>query len=547
MKAFDPFRILDVTVDATKSEIKKAYRKKSLETHPDKNKDDPLASSKFLQVTRAYKALTDEAAIENYKKYGNPDGPGTMKVAIGLPYFLMKKENQILSLCISFLFILVVIPSLFLYWYSGSYLSTDKSVNDEDGRGFAMAINENITFMDIPKLVGWASDFNNIKVNSKEELELLSKLNSDILHNKGPSFSPKDGRIMQNFKPNLLIMFYMFRGEIPEYLRKQARVIIEKVPNIIDLLLEISMSFHVQYRMRRSRKNMSFKAMVTLINFNQHLIQGLWEKDSQLLQLPHMDADKISKIGKKLQKKEVTLKEYTALSKEDRASHGVFSESELKSVEQCISNIPNIDISAEIMTEGSEDIVVLDVVSIKIKLTRKNLKEGEKAAKVCSRTYPFLKDEVYYVYLTDIKDMAIFSHVKFRKSDHIVEETIKFQAQPQMIGKCKMRVHCYCDSYIGVEAFSELDFEVKQSSETRTMYSYHEDDIKREPTLFEQVLQGMNEVNSDDDLEEEEDNDDKTDSKQTTKKVHDHETFDSKKNSAKVQDEEDELSDERDD
>ena len=98
MKAFDPFEILKITPEATKSEIKKAFRKRSLETHPDKNPDDPLAASKFLQVTKAHQALTDEDAIENYKKYGNPDGPSAMKLAIGLPHFLMKKENQVLSL-----------------------------------------------------------------------------------------------------------------------------------------------------------------------------------------------------------------------------------------------------------------------------------------------------------------------------------------------------------------------------------------------------------------------------------------------------------------
>ncbi len=98
MKAFDPFEILDIPHDADTRAIKKAFRKKSVETHPDKNPNDPLAASRFLQVTRAHQALTDEDSKENYKKDGNPDGPGPMKVAIGLPYFLMKKENQIISL-----------------------------------------------------------------------------------------------------------------------------------------------------------------------------------------------------------------------------------------------------------------------------------------------------------------------------------------------------------------------------------------------------------------------------------------------------------------
>lgn len=57
----------------------------SLVYHPDKNQDDPLAASRFMQITRAHAALTDETAKRNYEKYGNPDGPQTTKVGIGLP------------------------------------------------------------------------------------------------------------------------------------------------------------------------------------------------------------------------------------------------------------------------------------------------------------------------------------------------------------------------------------------------------------------------------------------------------------------------------
>lgn len=48
--------------------------------HPDQNRDDPLAAAKFMQVKKAYDALTNEQAKANYEKYGNPDGPQTTKV-----------------------------------------------------------------------------------------------------------------------------------------------------------------------------------------------------------------------------------------------------------------------------------------------------------------------------------------------------------------------------------------------------------------------------------------------------------------------------------
>jgi len=39
--------------------------------------------------------LTDDVARENFRKYGNPDGPGSFSVAIAMPKFLLEKENHI--------------------------------------------------------------------------------------------------------------------------------------------------------------------------------------------------------------------------------------------------------------------------------------------------------------------------------------------------------------------------------------------------------------------------------------------------------------------
>ncbi len=45
---------MGIDKDAELSTIKKAYRRLSLEKHPDKNPDDKLAVSEFIQITKAY-------------------------------------------------------------------------------------------------------------------------------------------------------------------------------------------------------------------------------------------------------------------------------------------------------------------------------------------------------------------------------------------------------------------------------------------------------------------------------------------------------------
>jgi DnaJ-class molecular chaperone len=55
----DPYSILGVSKGADEKAIKTAYRKLAKELHPDKNKDNPKASERFSDVTRAYDLLSD--------------------------------------------------------------------------------------------------------------------------------------------------------------------------------------------------------------------------------------------------------------------------------------------------------------------------------------------------------------------------------------------------------------------------------------------------------------------------------------------------------
>lgn len=55
----DPYSILGVSKGADEKAIKSAYRKLAKELHPDKNKDNPKASERFSDVTRAYDLLSD--------------------------------------------------------------------------------------------------------------------------------------------------------------------------------------------------------------------------------------------------------------------------------------------------------------------------------------------------------------------------------------------------------------------------------------------------------------------------------------------------------
>ncbi len=75
----DLYDVLGVDEDASKKEIKKAYRELARKHHPDRNPDDPNAEEKFKKVQKAYSILSDEEKRQKYdaqRRFGGGGGFG---------------------------------------------------------------------------------------------------------------------------------------------------------------------------------------------------------------------------------------------------------------------------------------------------------------------------------------------------------------------------------------------------------------------------------------------------------------------------------------
>ncbi len=57
MEYKDYYKILGVERNANKEEIKRAYRKLALKTHPDRNPGNPKAEEQFKEINEAYQVI----------------------------------------------------------------------------------------------------------------------------------------------------------------------------------------------------------------------------------------------------------------------------------------------------------------------------------------------------------------------------------------------------------------------------------------------------------------------------------------------------------
>lgn len=67
----DYYEVLGVARGADAAEIKKAYRQKAKELHPDRNKDNPEAEAQFKEANEAYEVLKDADKKAAYDRYGH--------------------------------------------------------------------------------------------------------------------------------------------------------------------------------------------------------------------------------------------------------------------------------------------------------------------------------------------------------------------------------------------------------------------------------------------------------------------------------------------
>lgn len=92
--------------------------------------------------------------------------------------------------------------------------------------------------------------------------------------------------------------------------------------------------------------------------------------------------------------------------------------------EQCIECLPLVKLTIDAYVNGEDEIVVGDILTVKIKVEFVNLKEGEQPGYVHSKTYPFLRRDTWYLIITDSSFTGIAACEKLPINEKVFEKTL---------------------------------------------------------------------------------------------------------------------------
>lgn len=484
VERFDPYVVLGLDPSGyhDMAAIKKAYKRKSLETHPDRNPGVEDAQEVFIQVSKAYKTLTDPAARDNYAKYGNPDGPQATSSTIGLPTFLLDPSNQYYVLALYILAFVIVLPFFVNKWWSKAKDYDPEGVAIQSIRYFYTYINNAMMapkfLIEVLSLATELNDIINMSPNShKTVVEMFKEVRDEV----GKSKVPKDEQMPPHLiKVRTLIYSYLMRKEIPIELEGDIHFILEKVHKFLKKMMQISLS-----------KNY-LNTTLQVIELSQCFTQAMWYTDKDLLQLPHVDHKEYFQL-KRL--KVPSLEKLHSLSHEERmfVLLKIFDQEKADEIDRVCRMLPSLKVefvSAGLgedaqMYEG--DIAHLNIVLNRVTEdsspieTQEDLKEadGEKGdsdneddfdfevmenrksqgpiVEAFSARFPFPKLEGWLIILYDETNKRISGFEKV--GDLVSSKGIDIKFQVASKGVSEYSVYIKSDSYRFVD--HKLTFKLK--------------------------------------------------------------------------------------
>ncbi|KAI2785383.1 DnaJ-domain-containing protein [Daldinia loculata] len=560
-KIWNPYDILGVSESASEKQIKSHYRKLGLKYHPDKARPDPdknetaeTLNDKWVDLTKAYQALTDEDVRNNYIQYGHPDGKQSYSIGIALPQFIISEGNGKYVVLVYALLLGVLLPYYVGSWWYGTQRITKEGVQVESANNLFREYSETMDEGDLVTALSCGKEFQIALKGDKAESG-LAKIESRILAEGeitpfAGGLSVKDKEKLEDLDSGVrrkvlaLLWAYLGRVELDDPALNSAKYMVAPIAQ------SLCGSFRVI--------SLAYGNIVPILSsfyVSQRLIQAVPPKASPLFQLPHFTPTVVKAVEGD-SKTHVTVQEFMDKPDSQRRSavvgEGLLNEEQYKTAVGVAQQLPYLRIAkAFFKVAGERFIIPSSLVTLVVKgrfippgstnvpeIDELDLEDVDAAeddldalmgrkktvkdanGKVISKEdnkpvsppiafaphYPRDHSPKWNIFLSDSKqgkmavqpfpfttfDMPIFTD-DGKPTYHMQTLKAQFAAPPQA-GTYTFVMHVVCDSYIGFDTKMEVTLNVEDASKAAAMAGEDEISEPEEDSLAGQMsaLKGGN-------------------------------------------------------
>jgi hypothetical protein len=556
LRSFDPYEILGVERGADEREIKRAYHRMSLVSHPDKNPDNPVAAAEFQKVAKAHAALTNEQARHNYERYGNPDGPTGMKLSVALHPAMMEKGNQLFTLLLFFFVLFVVIPASALYYYFSNKDYAPNGILIETLQIVSMCIDHATRAGDGIPLLASSLEARRLAcrcsgIELKDVLEAVAQHRRD---ERGEPGALEPGTFVEVFDLRGAKELNGKRGPVKSYVRDSGRYEVllaanekgkaikpenlkvlapsplictfEDPPILRSCVLlnahvhrlhgtmnagarrEIDELLRQSQRICRAMIGISccspgdrskfFECTKGLIMFNRSLVQALDPSASPLLQLPHVCQETLAKCPQLAQ---MSLRDVVAAPDAFVDKLPELTPEQALDIKCTCRHLPIVELDAKVSVEDEDLIAVNDVGTLLVTLRRTNLEEGEAAGPAHAPYFPVAKYESWWILVWDNQAMRLVIADAINGQGRVAEGKLLFQVPRH--GEFSWTVYAFCDAYAGLDAEVSLSFRALKQKQAKREIFIHPADLHIR-SFFEELMMGLQPPEDDDSSESDE-------------------------------------------
>jgi len=191
---------------------------------------------------------------------------------------------------------------------------------------------------------------------------------------------------------------------------------------------------------------------------SQMVTQGMWERDSMLLQLPHFTKDLAKRCVENPGKNIETVFDLVEMEDEERQELLKMKDSELLDIARFCNRFPNIDLTYEVV--DSEEVTPGKEVTLQVMLER-DMEGRTEVEPVDAPRYPKTKEEGWWLVVGDTKTNQLLAIKRVslqRKSKVKLDFTV-----PSEPGEKSYTLYFMCDSYLGCDQEYSFSVDVKES------------------------------------------------------------------------------------